>query len=169
MKPDSPLNLTARKKIKASAARVFEAWTTPSQVTRWLGPGSCEVLSAEIDLRPGGSFLFRFLMHGEESSVKGVYREIVPHSRLVFTWQHASGPQKEFGETLVAVDFAETAGVTEITVKHTGFTDRSACENHTTGWRGALQNLAALVPPKGKRKALNSGTLHKQKSRPAGR
>src|SRR6478752_7444410 len=76
----------------APRALVFEAWTNPKHVARWWDPGRVPLDVCEIDLRPGGAFRF---VHGGTSAMKhefaGVYREIDPPSRLVFTTRTPSG------------------------------------------------------------------------------
>jgi uncharacterized protein YndB with AHSA1/START domain len=71
---------------------VFEAWTTPEQVARWWDPSRVPLAACEIDLRPGGAFRF---VHagpaGQGRAFAGVYREIEPPSRLVFTTTSPSG------------------------------------------------------------------------------
>jgi uncharacterized protein YndB with AHSA1/START domain len=66
---------------------VFEAWTRPDLLKRWLyGPEEWPLAVCEIDLRVGGAA--RFVWHhrdGKVMGMSGVYREIAPPERLVFT------------------------------------------------------------------------------------
>ena len=71
---------------------VFEAWTTAEHVARWWDPSRVPLAVCEIDLRPGGAF--RFVHGGTDGTghaFAGVYREIEPPSRLVFTTPSPSG------------------------------------------------------------------------------
>src|SRR5206468_2919746 len=67
---------------------VFEAMTKPEHVSRWwgcLGEGY-SVPVCEIDLRPGGAWRWvNRTPKGQLVAFYGVYREIVPAERLVFT------------------------------------------------------------------------------------
>src|ERR687891_7353 len=66
---------------------VFEAMTTPEHVRQWwgrLGEGY-SVPVCEIDLRPGGAWRFVNRHPKGEAAFHGVYREIAPHERIVFT------------------------------------------------------------------------------------
>jgi len=66
---------------------VFEAWTKPEHVKRWYGLRVLTMTVCEIDLRPGGAY--RYVLRGPDGTdyaFSGVYREIVPPSRLVYTW-----------------------------------------------------------------------------------
>lgn len=65
---------------------VFEAWTKPEHVSAWWGPRGFTLASCEIDLRVGGTY--RFVMRspeGQDFPIKGVYHEIVPPERIVYT------------------------------------------------------------------------------------
>jgi uncharacterized protein YndB with AHSA1/START domain len=82
--PTKP-SLTLERRLNASPARVFSAWTDPQQMKRWWGPDEVETVRAEADARVGGRF--RVIMRtpdGEEHDVGGVYREVVRDEKLVF-------------------------------------------------------------------------------------
>ena len=49
-------SLTLKRRLKASPAKVFAAWTDPEKVKVWMGPGEVKVLSVECDARLGGRF-----------------------------------------------------------------------------------------------------------------
>jgi uncharacterized protein YndB with AHSA1/START domain len=94
---------------------VFEAWTRPEHVRQWWGPRKYTMTVCEIDLRPGGAD--RFVQRGpdgNECPFKGVYREIVPPERLVYT-QIFDFPGLSDRELLVTVTFDERDGQTLLT------------------------------------------------------
>lgn len=66
---------------------VFEAYTRPEHLKRWLGVHSGWSLEVcDIDLRVGGAY--RYLWrgpNGAEMGMRGIYREVVPPERLVAT------------------------------------------------------------------------------------
>ena len=76
----------------APPALVFDMWTSAEHVTHWWDQSGTPLAACEIDLRPGGAFRF---VHagpaGEGRAFAGVYREIEPPSRLVFTTPSMSG------------------------------------------------------------------------------
>lgn len=136
------LSLEIKRLIKAPRDRVFAAWTTPQDIQKWFGPGPCRVLSAKVDLRPGGEY--RIQAEGGECGnceVVGVYREIKRPSRLVYTWQWQGS---EMGETLVTVDFAEVDGWTEVRLRHEGFPAAEPRDKHNQGWDGCLDKLEKM-------------------------
>jgi uncharacterized protein YndB with AHSA1/START domain len=76
---------------------VFEAMTKPEHVTQWwgrLGEGY-SVPICEIDLRPGGAWRFVNRHPKGEAVFYGVYREIAPPERLVFTEIYEPFPDAE--------------------------------------------------------------------------
>src|SRR3712207_429687 len=94
---------------------VFDAWTRPELVRRWLGVvGGWTFVVCEIDLRVGGEY--RFVWRGPDGAklgMRGVYREIVPPERLVTT--EAFDQSWYPGEALVTTVFVEERGRTTIT------------------------------------------------------
>jgi uncharacterized protein YndB with AHSA1/START domain len=94
---------------------VFEAWTKPDLLKRWLyGPEEWRLAVCEIDLRVGGAVRFVWRHHdGREMGMSGVYREIAPPERVVFTevWDE----DWTGGEAVVTLVLAEHAGKTTLT------------------------------------------------------
>ena len=96
---------------------VFDAWTRPELVKRWLlGPPGWTMPVCEIDLRVGGKYRFEWLgQDGTVMGMGGVYREIVIPERIVNTQlfdQDWTG-----GETLGTLLFVERDGKTTLTNK----------------------------------------------------
>jgi len=93
---------------------VFEAWTTPKYLQRWLlGPEGWTMPICEIDLRPGGAWHFAWRnSDGTEMSMRGTYKEVRPPERLVST--ESWGP--EWPETLNTIELREENGITTMTL-----------------------------------------------------
>jgi uncharacterized protein YndB with AHSA1/START domain len=139
--PDRP-SLTLERRLDAVPALVFRAWTRPEQLVRWWGPGETQAVQAELDVRVGGRFRVRFrTADGEEHEVGGVYREVVPDRRLVFTWAWHTTPERE---SLVTVAMEDDGRGTLMTLHHEQFFDAAARDRHRHGWSGALDKLVAL-------------------------
>lgn len=105
---------------------VFEAWTKPEHVKRWYGCSIMTLPICEIDLRVGGAY--RYVMRdreGAEHTMRGVYREIDPPSRLAYTEQYVTAGFTS-NEALVTVIFAEHDGMTTLTsnILHQSKADR---------------------------------------------
>jgi uncharacterized protein YndB with AHSA1/START domain len=70
--------------------------------------------------------------------VGGVYREVVPNRKLVYTWAWKTTPERE---SLVTMELREVDGVTELTLTHAQFFDAEARDRHNKGWQGSLARL----------------------------
>jgi len=136
-------SLTIKRHLKAPPAKVYAAWTDPEKVKGWMGPGEVKAKSAESDLRVGGRY--RWVMvapSGQELDVRGVYREIVPNEKLVFTWSWLSAPERE---SLVTVLLKPDGDGTLLTLTHEQFFDEDARDQHNNGWNGALDKMEKFV------------------------
>jgi uncharacterized protein YndB with AHSA1/START domain len=137
------ISLSIVRTIKASPQKVFAAWTEPKTLKQWMSPSpDMDVAIAETDLRIGGRY--RIVMRekdGKEHRVGGVYREILPHERIVFTWAWESSPEEE---TLVTIELRSLGVVTELTLTHARFTTDKARDMHNHGWVGCLNRLETL-------------------------
>ena len=137
-------SLTLERRIKAPPAQVFQAWTDPKKLAHWFGPAETvqQSVRATLDVRPGGRFKVSFeTADGERHEVGGVYREVVPASRLVFTWAWHSTPERE---SLVTITLAKDGDGTLLTLHHERFFDDKARDGHTRGWTGTLDKLERL-------------------------
>jgi uncharacterized protein YndB with AHSA1/START domain len=132
-------SLTLKRRLNAPPAKVYGAWTDPAQIMRWFGPEQAEMLRAEANARAGGRYRIVFRTpDGEEHDVSGVYREVVPNQKLVFTWAWRSTPERE---SLVTVALKRDGDGTVLTLTHEQFFDEAARDRHRTGWTGALDKL----------------------------
>jgi uncharacterized protein YndB with AHSA1/START domain len=94
---------------------VFDALTKPELVKQWLlGPPGWSMPVCEIELRVGGAYRYVWrLSDGKEMGVGGVYREIVPHERVVCT-ESFDDPWYP-GEALLTTTLIEQGGRTTLT------------------------------------------------------
>jgi uncharacterized protein YndB with AHSA1/START domain len=91
---------------------VFEAYTNPELVPRWLlGPEGWSMPVCEIDLRPGGAWHYVWRQtDGATMEMRGVYREIVPPSRIVTTESWGG----DWPETVNTLELSEHNGKTTL-------------------------------------------------------
>jgi uncharacterized protein YndB with AHSA1/START domain len=139
-------SLSIARTLKATPEKVFTAFTQPEALKRWFGPGDTTAVRVEMDVRVGGRY--RVVLRaasGEEHRVGGIYREVVPGRKLVFTWAWESTPQRL---SLVTVEIAPAAGGASLLLTHEHFFDAVARERHQQGWTASLQRLEhALADP----------------------
>ena len=136
--PGKP-SLTIKRRLSAPPDKVFSAWTDPEKIRRWFGPEGIEPQLAESDARVGGRY--RIVMRssdGEEHDVSGVFREVVPNEKLVFSWAWRSTPERE---SLVTVELKPDGSGTLLTLTHAQFFDEAARDRHQSGWSGGLDKL----------------------------
>jgi uncharacterized protein YndB with AHSA1/START domain len=95
---------------------VFDAYTRPELLKRWLGVfGGWSLVVCEVDLKVGGSYRFVWRgLDGTEMGMRGVYREIVAPERFVHT-ELFDEPWYP-GEALVTQVLSEHGGETTLTV-----------------------------------------------------
>jgi len=110
--PDRPTIVT-RRVLDAPRALVFEAFTRPEHLKRWLGPAKYTWIACEIDLRVGGGY--RWVHRDDAGNVfafHGTYREVVRPERIVATFVFEAFPDDEAVDT---VTFEERDGRTMVT------------------------------------------------------
>jgi uncharacterized protein YndB with AHSA1/START domain len=136
-------SLSIKRRLNASPAKVFAAWTDPAKIARWFGPGPIEVVRAEADARVGGRYrIVARSPDGEEHDVSGIYREVVPDQKLVFTWAWRSTPERE---SLVTIELKSDGDGTLLTLTHEQFFDEDARDRHQHGWSASLNKLEKVL------------------------
>jgi uncharacterized protein YndB with AHSA1/START domain len=147
----SDRDLILTRLIDAPREKLFRAWTEPELLKQWFAPLPYTTPVAELDVRPGGASLI--VMRGPEGAempIRGVYLEVVPNERLVFTnayvkaWEPAEKPFMT-----VVLTFEDRDGKTQYTalVRHWTVADREMHEKmgFHQGWGQCADQLAALV------------------------
>jgi len=147
-------DLTISRTIRAPRQKVFDALVRPELVRKWFGPRGFTVTEAAIDARVGGHYRLSLRPRtGEIHTVGGVYREIAPPGRLVFTWKWEGEPMAAMGESLVTITLEERRGEqgpeTNVRLMHSGFPAPEARDAHNDGWGSALNHLTDVLDPRG--------------------
>lgn len=106
-----------RRAFAAPRRLVFEAFTQPHLVRRWLlGPKGWTMPVCDIDLKVGGLYRYgwRNEGNGREMGMSGVFREVIPVARLVATerFDEAWYP----GEALTTTEFVDAGELTKLTI-----------------------------------------------------
>lgn len=137
---------------------VFKAWTDPELMAQWWGPKDFTTPACKIDLRVGGKYLFCMRSpDGQDYWGTGVYREIVPPERLVYTDSFADAegnvvPATHYGmsadfpmELEVTVTFEEYEGKTTMTLRHVGIPAGEMSDLTGAGWNESFDKLAVAL------------------------
>lgn len=143
--------LAVERVIAAPPEALYRAWSEPAWLKRWFAPAPWHVISAELDVRPGGaSLVVMGGPNGEESPCHGVYLEVVPCRRLVMTdaYLRAWEPSPRPFMTLV-VTFTPCPGGTHYLAQahHWSAADMQEHEamGFHPGWDICTDQLEALV------------------------
>ncbi len=141
---DSAYVVRIERTFEASAEEVFDAWTSPEVMRRWL---HCEAdwgtPVAEVDLRVGGRV--RVVMRrpdGTEASMGGEYRLIDRPHRLVMAWTFDDDPSNE---QLIELSFSESEGSTTVVLVNSGISTDGRRDAQEWGWNGCLDELARML------------------------
>jgi uncharacterized protein YndB with AHSA1/START domain len=137
-------SLTIKRRLNAAPEKVYAAWADPEKLVQWFGPASVKEgsVKADIDLRAGGRYRISFVTGDDYHEVGGVYREVVPNERLVFSWAWHSTPERE---SLVTVSVKPDGSGTLLTFHHEQFADVTARDNHERGWTDIFVRLEQFL------------------------
>ena len=139
--------LVIERVLSADRETVFRCWTDPKHLAQWFGPTSEHSTPiADIDLRVGGHYRFGMKKggDGETHIVGGVYQEITPPKKLVFTWAWETSVQPP-DETVVTIEFHEIGDQTRLVLIHERFPHAKMRDQHGEGWSGCLDRLSRLL------------------------
>jgi uncharacterized protein YndB with AHSA1/START domain len=132
-----------RRRVRAGAEEIFDLWTKPDLMVRWMSPFPGAVdCKASCDLRPGGAYSLVMLSGNSSREVSGTYVEIDRPRRLVFTW---TGPLTNNAMTLVTVELTPRGDETDLVLTHERLPTSAIVEGHTKGWGHILDHLADAV------------------------
>jgi uncharacterized protein YndB with AHSA1/START domain len=151
------LTLQIRRTFAAPREKVFAAWTQREQLERWM----CRDVPSHIishhvqDIRIGGRWLteIRDPAKNEVYWGQGVYREVKPPEKLVFTWfwtkDRPDGENMHPGseETVVTVEFFARGDSTEVVLTHGPFASKAIQNEHDRGWNGCFDVLEKILAP----------------------
>lgn len=88
---DPKTDLSFTRTLRAPRALLWDCWTNPEHIPHFFVPRPHKIVAVEIDLRVGGRFDTVFDVEGNRMDNKGVYLEIVPLEKLVFTDTYETG------------------------------------------------------------------------------
>jgi uncharacterized protein YndB with AHSA1/START domain len=143
---------------------VWRCFTDPERMKHWWGPKGFTVIASNMDLRPGGTYLYGMKApDGTPMWGKFVYREVTPPQRLVFInsfsdeaagiTRHPMAPNWPL-ELMSIFTFEELPdGKTKFTISWTPHNASeqersvfdSAHDSMRQGWGGTMERLEAYL------------------------
>jgi len=106
--PETDLSLT--RTLNAPRDLLWQCWTTPEHLAEWFVPKPHRVVACELDVRPGGRCNTTFEVEGTLMPNKGVYLEVIPGEKLVFTDTYTEGWKPAPEPFMTAIVTFEDAG-----------------------------------------------------------
>ena len=143
----SDTQILITREFDAPRHLVYRAYTTPELIRRWWAGDRGQVTSAEVDLRPGGSWRYVMVANaGFEVAFHGEYQEIIDGERIVATEVFEGAPDAAAVSTTT---FAEHDGRTtlSILVQHTSQENRDMHLNSgmETGMQESMNHLEEVA------------------------
>ena len=134
--------------FRASCERLYQAWTDPRTIQRWLAPGANVVEPAESDLRVGGHLRLQTRgPDGRQHRISGRYQELEPGRRIVQTWIY-DGPLDLLPgqETLLQIDFTpRDDGSSEMRLTHRRIGRADVREAYRQDWPSCFDKLDPVL------------------------
>lgn len=133
-----------QRTFAASAADVFDAWTSPEVMRRWFHCApDWATPEAEVDLRVGGKV--RVVMRrpdGTEAEGQGEYTLIDRPHRLAMSWTFRDDPSNV---QLIELSFSESEGTTTVLMINSGISTDERRDAQNEGWDGCFDELERVL------------------------
>lgn len=138
--------------LPVTARNLYRAWTEPLLLLQWFAPEPWKVIHADLNVRPGGAFsIISRGPDGRESPERGVYLEVMPRRRLVFTDSYAAAwvpSTKPFLTTVLTFEELDT-NLARYTARLLHWTTLDRTTHERMGirevWGRCTDQLAALA------------------------
>ena len=138
--------LSLSREFRASPEKLFKAWTDPKQLAQWWGPKGMTCPLVEMEIIEGGAWLTTMQNpEGGQHTVSGKYKEITPHSRLVFTWAWQDEDGRRKHETEVCITFEPSSTGTKLHLFQKIFENDDQAVKHNQGWSSSFECLGDYV------------------------
>ena len=146
----SDTEVRIERDFNAPARLVFEATSKPEYMKRWYGCDEMQMVRCDIDLRVGGGYHWTLRMpDGTEFNFRGMYRELAPPHRSVFTEQFLMGDTwtNELVNDITIADLADQRAKVTIRLLYQTKADRDGHlgSGMEAGMNPAHERLDALL------------------------
>ncbi len=124
--------LTVEQLVAAPPSTVYQYLTESEKWASWQGE------KASVDARPGGRFS---MVTANGMTAEGMFVELVPNVKVVFTWGWVDHPALPPGSTTVEIVLSEERSGTLVTLTQRALPE-GEWNTHRVGWRHYLPRLA---------------------------
>jgi uncharacterized protein YndB with AHSA1/START domain len=133
--------------LNAKPERVYKAFIDADAMNKWLPPYGFTGKVHELDARVGGGYRMSFtnFSTGSSHSFGGIYKELVPNEKLVYT-DRFDDPNLA-GIMVTTVQIRAVLVGTELSIEQAGIPEQIPVEMCYLGWQESLVQLARLVEP----------------------
>jgi len=128
---------------------VYRAFTEAEALSTWGIGKTYDNLALDLDVRPGGVLYHRVRtkVSGAEWTFIGVYEEVIPNKKLVYTFDWKTDWRESPTPSLVELTFHERADTTELELAHSKLPE-PAMASTETHWAEFLDLLEAKLASK---------------------
>ena len=151
--PGNDRGLVLARLMDATPEQLYRVWTTPELFPEWFCPKPWRAEATRMELRPGGAS--ETTMYGPDGEVapnSGVYLEVVPNRKLVFTDAYTEGwvPAEGGGMMTAVITFEPQADGRTLYVARVGHPTVEKKRQHEEmgfqdGWGVVADQLEALA------------------------
>lgn len=136
-------NLSTEKNFDVSVKDLYNAWTTEDALKQWWRPGGRKLEFLEAELKDGGKIKYTFeKVNDSPLVVEGVYKEVVPGEKLVYTWNwNLENAAVDEGQYTLSVEFKEDSNGSKIVVHQDKNAKDEGIYPNKEGWESALNDL----------------------------
>ena len=144
MSTDTGIKIEKQQTLNAPVEHVFNVLTQGEHIPNWYGPSDdYKVAVKEWDCKVGGKYRVEFnTPAGDRHVVVGEFKELVPNSKVAYSWSWADQPPMD---TLVTFELKPDGDKTALTFSHVGFPMEDIRDHHNEGWTGSLERLGRAV------------------------
>jgi len=135
-------SLEIKRSINAPRDRVYAAWTEPAQLKEWFGPENVRTRNFTADARVGGKYRWDLINEeGEDMTISGEYRELIPGKKIVFTWKWDDDEAWKNTSSVVTLELSDRDGGTELRLIHEKLPSEESRDRHNEGWNSVVDRL----------------------------
>ena len=130
------------RRLPATPEEVFDAWTDPATLQKFMVPQSTLRAKVKADVRVGGEFQIVMEHEKDATEHRGKYVEIDRPRKLSFTWRSKYTDNRD---SLVTLYFTPDGDETKILLVHEQLPTPEAIAQHSGGWSSVIDHLVDVL------------------------